>query len=52
MKNFMENCKRRWSAFLERMAKANQDHYGSSRLDCCDLNQKKKIKIKIKTKIK
>jgi len=42
MKHLFEKMKRRWSVYLDKMAKANQDQYGSQRLDCCDLNNKKK----------
>jgi len=42
MKKFIANMKRKWNAYLEKMAKANEDQYGSQRLDCCDLNNKKK----------
>jgi hypothetical protein len=42
MKKLIASIKRRWDAYLERMVKANQENYGSERLDCCDLNNKKK----------
>ena len=35
MKKLLAHIKRRWDAYLERMVKANQEHYGSERLDCC-----------------
>ncbi len=33
------NIHRRWLAYLERMANANQKQYGNQRLDCCGLNK-------------
>ncbi len=32
--------KKSWQEFLVRMAKENQEQYGSKRMDCCDLNKK------------
>ncbi|WP_281289910.1 LDCC motif putative metal-binding protein [Oceanispirochaeta crateris] len=42
MKFFKVNLKKRWMNYLNKLAKANQDLYGSQRLDCCDLDKKKK----------
>ncbi len=33
--------KQKWMNYLNRLAKVNEDLYGSERLDCCDLNSKK-----------
>lgn len=33
--------KKRWLAYLEKMAQANSKQYGNQRLDCCDLNGSK-----------
>lgn len=31
--------KKSWNAFLVRLAKENQEQFGSKRADCCDLNK-------------
>ncbi|MBK5201760.1 MAG: hypothetical protein JJE21_09575 [Spirochaetaceae bacterium] len=43
MKHFIDNIKMRWAAYLDRLAKVNKEIYGTQRLDCCDLKNKKKL---------
>lgn len=38
MSNPIKSIKRRWTDYLERLAKVNEKMYGNKRLDCCDLN--------------
>jgi hypothetical protein len=45
MKHFIDNIKKRWADYLARLAKVNEEIYGTKRLDCCDLNNKKKSHI-------
>lgn len=33
-----KSLKRKWIAYLERLAKSNEETYGSGRLNCCGLN--------------
>jgi len=40
MKSPLKVIRKRWNAYLERLAKVNQELYGNKRLDCCDLNNK------------
>ncbi|MGE4583282.1 MAG: LDCC motif putative metal-binding protein [Sphaerochaeta sp.] len=35
-----ENLKRKWNAYLERMAAANEKTFGDQRLDCCSMNKR------------
>jgi hypothetical protein len=43
MKHLLEKIRVRWLAYLDKLAKANEETYGSQRLDCCDLNSKQKL---------
>ena len=40
MKNPVKILRKRWNAYLERLARVNQELYGNRRLDCCDMNGK------------
>lgn len=37
----ISRLRKRWLAYLEKMAQANSKQYGNQRLDCCDLNGSK-----------
>jgi hypothetical protein len=39
MRNPIKSIKKRWTDYLERLAKVNEEMYGDKRLDCCDLNK-------------
>ncbi|MGM0396816.1 MAG: LDCC motif putative metal-binding protein [Bacillota bacterium] len=38
----MKKLMKKISQFIEKLAKANEDAYGSDRLDCCSLNKREK----------
>jgi hypothetical protein len=38
--------KKAWNNFLEKLAKENEKSFGGQKLDCCQLNNKSKIKGK------
>ncbi len=42
MKKFKLKLKQRWINYLTRLGRVNDSLYGSQRLDCCDLDKKKK----------
>lgn len=39
MKNLCTSLKRRWKLYLDRLAEANRRQYGTTRLDCCNLDR-------------
>jgi len=43
MKLIKINLKQRWINYLKKLGKVNENLYGSQRLDCCDLDRKKKV---------
>lgn len=43
MRIFKIDLKRRWINYLKKLGKVNENLYGSRRLDCCDLDKKKKV---------
>ncbi|NLE24029.1 MAG: hypothetical protein GX625_01600 [Clostridiaceae bacterium] len=41
---FWDRIKKAFKDYLENMAKENEKAFGNSKLDCCQLNNKKRVK--------